>query len=366
MLNQDYDRLKESLGLAEDSSQRELIRRLELYRKKLNEQSLSWWRKLKEYVLTRRSAHKFGKSGMYIWGDVGRGKTMLMDLFFEKIENKNKRRQHFHQFMSDFHKYGRTKETAHISHSVTAFVNNIASKHQLLCLDELQVNNVADAMVLHRLFSKLIKKNILIMITSNFHPDDLFKDGIQRERFMPFIDLIKNKWTIYNLNNFKDYRLNSLDKMEQFYYYPLNAGAALYLATMLSALIGNHIPHPIVIKISETRNLEILQSYGSLAKFDFGELCTIATGVEDYMALSRKFKTIIIINIPQLTNEQHNEALRFITLIDCLYEAKIKLICTAAVSIDEIYSGQKHKIEFKRTISRLHEMQSRKYINLKN
>ena len=305
------------------------------------------------------------KMGAYIWGDVGRGKSMIIDLFFNHLHQIPKKRAHFHQFMSDFHKSlikWHARNNTSQNGAILQVVNELARNAKIVCLDELQVNNIADAMILQRLFENLFKKGIFLFITSNFRPEDLFKDGLQREVFLKCIRLINSRLDVFHLNNYTDYRLEKIINIKRLYYWPLNEEAQYYIQLVLSTLLGEHGFVSRVIKVDDNRTLHVLKSYGKIAMFSFIELCRIPLGILDYLAICKHFNTIIITGIPQMKTEDHNEALRFITLVDCMYENKNKLICTAEVAIDKLYVGQKHSIEFKRVISRLYEMQSAQYL----
>ena len=300
------------------------------------------------------------KNGLYIWGGVGRGKSMMLDLFFNQLTDLKARRVHFHQFMSDFHRslmnWYKKNDAKMETAGVISVSQEIASQYQVVLLDELQVNNIADAMVLSRLCSTIMKKGVYLFITSNFHPDDLFKDGLQRDRFLPFIELIKSRLNVYELNNFQDYRLNSISTFAKKYYYPIDDVAKYSLQLVLSAILSEHVFVEKVIKVDHNKEILVLKSYGTTAMFSFAELCKIPLGVLDYIAICNNFSMLIITDIPQMDSENHNEALRFITLIDCLYEKKTKIFCTAEVDIDNLYIGSKHKKEFLRAASRLHQM----------
>ncbi|CAK6554190.1 MAG: hypothetical protein IRD7MM_06370 [Candidatus Midichloria mitochondrii] len=365
MLEASYKNLLKAMGLIDDPSQLELVRLLQSYQRKLlSSRSCTFTERIKEFFNKNQSC-PITKMGVYIWGDVGRGKSMIMDFFFNHTHNISKKRSHFHQFMVEFHKSmikWHSKNNVSRSNAISDVVENIAKSVKVICLDELQVNNIADAMVLQRLFNGLFKKGIFLFITSNFRPEDLFKDGLQRENFLPCIQLINSRLDVFNLNNHIDYRLEKISNIEKLYYWPLDEELPYYIYLVLSTLLGEHDFSPRTIKVDDNNYLTVLKSYGKTAMFSFLELCEIPLGILEYLAVCKNFRTIIITGIPQMKNENHNEALRFITLIDCIYEHKNKLICTAEAAIDDLYVGTKHKTEFKRTISRLHEMQSANYL----
>jgi cell division protein ZapE len=350
----------------QDDSQLELINIMENYRYSLenNEKSIFSFFKLKK---ESDASIQLTKKGIYIWGEVGRGKTMLMDIFYNNLYNTPKIRLHFHQFMANFHqqlhlmRIGK-KGKQDNRELLPKVMQQIASGLKVLCLDELQINNIADAMLVERIFSLLIKMGVFVIFTSNRPPADLFKDDLQYEKLLPFIKLVEQHLLIYNLNNYKDYRLEKITDLTKVYYHPLSQTAEIFIVDAKQLLSGHSQWHEKNIEISPNRYLRALDTYGHIAHFTFNELCNTPLGAADYMALCHNFNTIIISNIPQLGPEDHNQALRFITLIDCLYENKTRLICTAEVAPEDLYTGSRNKFEFARTISRLREMQTTDYL----
>lgn len=345
-------------------AQKELLVILEKYRLKLETHinDKSFFTKLFESISPKVPQEK---CGLYIYGDVGRGKSMLMDMFFNALNIERKRREHFHQFMLDFHNTLHTMRSSKQEDNnddVKRLAKQIASQVDALCFDELQVNNIADAMIVGRLFEALLQNGVFVVFTSNRPPYELFKDGLQRERFLPFIDLIQNKLELFELKSDTDYRLSKISSVKKLYLSPLNDETQQNLSALVELLTGGKNLEDAIIEIDENRSLRILRSYGNFAIFSFNELCQAALGAMDYIALSKRFSTIVVENIPRLTADHHNEALRFITLVDCLYEYHTKLICTAEVPIDELYAIGKNQFEFARTISRLKEMASKEYL----
>jgi cell division protein ZapE len=304
--------------------------------------------------------------GMYIWGDVGRGKSLIINLFYDSLAIEKKTRVHFHEFMISVHKQlnqmRRLQDHRKKSDYIKALAKELASNYKVICLDELQINNVADAMIVGRLFKALSHNGTLVFFSSNFHPDDLFKDGLQRERFLPFISYIKQSFEIYNLNNHRDYRLDKLGKIESAYLTPLTAKNSHKLDEIIEDLTGHKHLSERNIHVDNQRQIRCLNTHGRTAVFTFKELCEIPLGAIDYLALCKHFSTIIIRNIPKLKEDDYNEALRFITLIDCLYDSKTRLICSAEVKAEKLYTSGKFAFEFKRTISRLNEMQTSQYL----
>ena len=298
---------------------------------------------------------------LYIYGNVGRGKSMLMDLFFEAVPAKiSKRRVHFHAFMQEVHaRIHKLRQTGK-GDPVAVLASEIAQESQLLCFDELQATDVADATLLYRLFEGLFSYGICIVSTSNRPPEALYTGGVQAERFEKFIELIKEKMKIAALSSPDDYRYQQGRSQSQFYYYPLDIGTDKFIAQALKNLGANGEPSKETI-IVQSRKLEFNSYNGSIGLFTFKELCETALGAADYLALADRIKTFIVTDIPKLTQEQRNEAKRLSTLIDTLYENKTRLICTAAVPVEEIYQDGHGSFEFKRTVSRLVEMQSTGY-----
>ncbi|MBS0236464.1 MAG: AFG1 family ATPase [Proteobacteria bacterium] len=303
-------------------------------------------------------------AGVYICGDVGRGKTMMMDLFFQSIHGVHKRRYHFHDFMQRFHTaMHNVNKSKDVSEPIVEALDSIVDNIAVLCLDELQVNNIADAMVMGRVFTSLIQRGVFVFMTSNRHPAELFKDGLQRERFLPFIDLVMEKMKVVVMGGEQDYRALKEFSLNKVYHYPLDHAGKQFLSTTQQMLIGWHEWQERSIKVSKNRELLLLQTYKYVAKFSFAELCVRPMGAADYMEICHNFSTVIIEGIPQMGADSHNEALRFITLIDCLYNSKTKLICTAEVPYDQLYTGKTNRFEFDRTISRLREMQTAEYLH---
>ena len=304
--------------------------------------------------------------GVYLFGGVGRGKTMLMDLFHGSTSVSSKRRVHFHVFMLEVHRWihhwrnngGATKRGAD---PILPLASSLASEAILLCFDEFEVSDVADAMILRRLFSALWDQNVVVVMTSNVRPDDLYFDGLQRELFLPFIDLLKKEMTIAELGFGLDYRLRNLQR-SHVYFVTDGGDADFSMKNMFHNLVGN------VDAISESimvdgRVLNIPRVNQGVAWFTFSELCEQSLGAADYLALVSRYHTVLLSDIPVMAPEQRNEAKRFATLIDVLYEHKVKLVCSAATVPEELYPAGNGVREFARTVSRLNEMQTAQYLS---
>lgn len=351
-------------GLDEDVSQLQLVRKLSKYINEFHRLGSAnlLTKAIKIFYTNPRHHHH----GIYIWGDVGRGKSMILDLFFDAVPFEQKLKIHFHKFMMDFHKDLNKLRDGQIGKSgdyIRELGKELSKKYKVICLDELQINNIVDAMVVGRLFEELITSGSYVFFTSNRPPQDLFIDGLQRERFLPFIDLIKEKLDIFELNNFEDYRLRALSEIKTNYLYPINKKNNAELNEMIDLLTG-HAENldEVQINSDNNRTIYVHKAYGKVAVFTFNELCEVSLGALDYLAICKRFNTLIIKNIPKMDKDNHNEALRFITLIDCLYENNIAIICTAETEPDKLYKDGKNSFEFKRTISRLNEMRSANYL----
>jgi cell division protein ZapE len=304
------------------------------------------------------------KQGLYICGDVGRGKSMLMDLFFSTAPVEAKRRVHFHEFMqqvhAELHRW-RQDKTAKESDPMPRLAREIAARAWLLCFDELQVTDIGDAMILGRLFQLLLEQGVVMIITSNRGPDDLYKDGLQRDRFLPFIGLIKARLDVLELNSERDYRLGRKKGMKV-YYCPSGAEAETALAGCFGMLAGGLAAHRDEIHVLG-RRLVVPKAAAGVAWFSFDELCRAALGAPDYLALATLFHTVIVSGIPTLSPANRDAAKRFVTLIDALYEHRVTFLCSAEAPPEALYAAGDGSFEFHRTVSRLIEMQSIEYLD---
>ncbi len=304
--------------------------------------------------------------GIYIWGDVGRGKTMLMDLFFDNLQIEKKHRDHFLSFMqsvhSEIHAFRQKQKAGEIwedADPVRLTAQSIATKTKVLCFDEFQVGDITDAMILGRLFDALFEHGVTVIATSNRCPDELYKDGLNRHAFLPFIKLFKQQMRVISLDSQKDYRLNKLAG-SKLYYCPLDEEAAYAIQTRWEELteLKTGKPESLVVRGHE---LVIPAAARGVARFDFADLCDKPLAGGDYIAIAGAYRTVIIENIPVIRADQRNVIKRFIALVDVFYDRGIKLIVSAQEIPRKLYVEGPAVFEFDRTISRLMEMQSVEY-----
>ena len=299
--------------------------------------------------------------GLYFHGPVGVGKSMVMDLFFVTAPVARKRRVHFHAFMQEVQERAhRLRRGKHSGDPIPAIADAVTDQAWLLCFDEFQVTDIADAMILGRLFAALFERGVVVVATSNVRPDDLYKEGLQRELFLPFIELIKQRTEVLEVNGGRDYRLARL-KGQRVYHVPADAAADAALQKAFADLTDNAPGHPCELKV-RGRKLHVPRAAKGVAWCSFSDLCEKPLGPADFLALARSFHTVIVSGIPRLRPEQRNEARRFVTLVDALYEHRVNLICSAEAEPQALYPEGKQAFEFQRTVSRLMEMQAEDYL----
>jgi len=307
--------------------------------------------------------------GLYMWGGVGRGKSMLMDLFHDNLNVPEKRRAHFHEFMIDVHARLREERKKESGDPILPVAQAIARETRVLSFDEMVVNNSADAMIMSRLFTALIvDQGVTVVTTSNRAPADLYKDGLNREHFLPFIALVQSRLDVLALNGPVDYRLERLQGVGTWHVPngPVATEAvreAFFRLTDYPPEDSAHVPSG-ELDVGGGRMLHVPKTLKGVAVFSFKRLCAEARGAADYLAIARHFHTVILVAIPRLGPEMRNEAARFVTLIDALYEHKVKLIATADAEPVNLYESGDGRFEFDRTVSRLMEMQSQDYLAL--
>lgn len=296
--------------------------------------------------------------GVYIHGPVGRGKSMLMDLFFDAVpESISKRRVHFHAFMIEVHNYlhaARQKDEA--ESALLKFAAKLRKDRQVLCFDEFHVVDIADAMILSRLFTALLDNGLVVVATSNWPPDRLYEGGLQRDRFLPFIDLIKRDFDVVEVAGPTDYRLRMLEDTGV-YRWPLGQQAQHWADGMFKELTGHSPSHTDQLTV-KGRIIDVKSVARGVARFSFAQLCERPMGAEDYLAVAKTYHTVFLEGVPKLRYDRRNEAKRLMVLVDALYDSGTRLIVTADAPPDKLYFGDDHKFEFERTTSRLLEMQS--------
>jgi cell division protein ZapE len=307
-----------------------------------------------------------GIAGVYLWGGVGRGKSMLMDLAFEQIPVHPKRRVHFHAFMLETHGRLRDKRKDEEGDPLERVADDIAEEVKLLCFDEMVVNNPADAMILSRLFEHLLERGVRVVTTSNRPPRDLYKDGLNRELFLPFIDLIERRFDVVEVNGATDYRLHRLTGVNV-WHVPNGPAATKALSDAFFKLTDYPVEDRAKVPTEDLyvgggRTLHVPKSLKGVAVFSFKKLVGQPRGAADYLAIAQRFHTVILVGIPVMTREMRNEAARFVTLIDALYEHRVKLLAAADAEPGELYPQGDGGFEFQRTISRLEEMRSAEYL----
>jgi cell division protein ZapE len=321
--------------------------------------------KLEAYTPGRKSLFGFGREqaaprGLYIHGPVGRGKSMLMDLFYEHVAFTPRRRVHFHDFMADVHAAVKRWREQDPGNEIARVAADIRANAALLCFDEFQVQDIADAMILARLFAALFQAGVVVVATSNRHPRELYENGINRQLFLPAIDLIEKRMDIKCLDGPIDYRLAHLER-GQVYFTPLDKEAALALDKVWRDITGMAHGAPGELEVLG-RKLAVPEQARGVARFSFDSLCAAALGPQDYLALADTFHALVLSGVPRMTPEKRNEAKRFTTLIDALYERSVKLVCSAEVAPAQLYTDGDGALEFQRTSSRLAEMQTPEYL----
>ena len=297
--------------------------------------------------------------GVYMHGGVGRGKSFLMDCFFQAVPLQRKTRLHFHEFMREVHR--ELQELKGTVNPLDELGKRIARRFRLICFDEFHVADVTDAMILHRLLDALFANRVSIVTTSNFHPDELYPNGLHRDRILPAIELLKRQLEVINVDNGTDYRQRTLEQAE-LYHEPLGAAADAALQATFNGLAEARDEDP-VLHI-EHRELRSVRRAGGVVWFDFRTLCGGPRSQNDYLELAQQFHTVILANVPEMPPRMASEARRFTLLVDVLYDRRVKLVISAAVPAERLYTEGPLSHEFPRTVSRLQEMRSAEYLAL--
>jgi len=353
--------------LERDAAQEKLVRRLDTLAVQLGARALARKKSALGWLFGRRSEPLSVPHGLYVWGGVGRGKTMLMDMFFEAAAVKRKRRVHFHAFMSDVHgrvharraaiKRGNAPDDDPVPHVAA----DLAEEAVLLCFDEFQVTDIADAMILRRLFEHLLAAGVVIVATSNTPPDELYKGGLNRALFLPFIEELKERLDVIHLESRTDYRLEKLASAPV-WYVPADDRAEAALDATFQALTGAPHGMPETLRVFG-RDIAIREARKNVARFTFEELCVSPHGPADYLSIAERYQTILIDRIPRLSMAEDDTARRFVVLIDTLYDHHVKVVASAEAEPSELVPLGTHAAEFARTASRLMEMRSEEWLS---
>lgn len=360
-----YRTLVEEGALAPDPAQASLAEKL---------QSLDDCLQRPSGIFQRVFAPLRPPKSLYVWGGVGRGKSLLMDVFFNNTSAAPKRRVHFHEFMAETHgrleAWRKADEATRQRHQgrsrkapddpIAPAAHDIAAQARLLCFDEFQVSDIADAMVLGRLFEALLAENVVIVATSNRPPDDLYKDGINRQLFLPFIEFLKRRFDVVELDAARDYRLEGFQRAST-YFTPLGPAADAAMDRAWRRVIAGGTERAETLEVYG-RDIFVQRVARDAARFSFEELCGAALGPSDYLAIAARYSTVFVDRTPQLGPERRDAARRFVTFVDALYEAKTKLVLSAAGEPEALYPRGDGVFEFARTASRLHEMRTEEYL----
>ncbi|WP_269586216.1 cell division protein ZapE [Roseibium sp. Sym1] len=368
-LNARYDALVDSGEISEDPVQREAVRQLDLLNTRLAETRLASKKSSLGWLFANKKNQLWASvQGLYMWGGVGRGKTMLMDLFYEVTVIRRKRRVHFHEFMTDVHERIHQHRQAHKRGEVKGddpippVAAQLADETRLLLFDEFSVTDIADAMILGRLFTQLFDRGVIVVATSNVEPSRLYKDGLNRQLFLPFVDMLKSKVEILHLDSPTDYRLEKLAGAPV-YVTPLGAQADSQMDRLFAKLTHGMKPHSEELE-NKGRKIVVPVVASGAARFTFDDLCMQPLGASDYLRIAHAYGTVFLDNVPVLSKARRNEAKRFINLIDTLYDNGIKLVVSAEAEPQDLYVGEDgtEAFEFDRTASRLIEMRSEAYL----
>jgi len=356
-LRERYLRELTARGYLPDAAQSAAVDRLEALSARLAENRRSLLGRLAHRFQPQRDEHK--TRGIYLWGGVGRGKTWLMDLFYASASIRAKRRSHFHHFMLEVH--AQLRNQAGHSDPLQLVAGRMARTTRLLCLDELFVSDIADAMLLGGLLEALLREGVLMVITSNSPPNELYRDGLQRSRFLPAIELLERELEVIAMDGGVDYRLRQLQR-QPIYLDSGNPDTAAQLQKIFDGLATEPEESSTNLKVCG-RTLHAIRRRGAVVWFDFTTLCEGPRSQDDYVEIAREFRTVLLSDVPVFsTPQQDNAARRFIALLDEFYDQGVKLVLSAAASPDALYQGERLQFEFRRTASRLVEMQTEDYL----
>lgn len=350
-----YRQHLDNYGLSADDGQLRVLAALDRLHRELNgarpARRLPWnWFARKNRPQTR---------GIYLWGGVGRGKTMLMDILYDSLEGATRRREHFHRFM--LHVHQRCRRLKHVQHPLRRIAGELAGQARLLCLDEFHVNDITDAMLLAGLLEALFDEGVALVTTSNIAPDQLYAGGLQRARFLPAIELIKRHTQVVELKGAADYRLRALRK-DGTYHWPLDENAARHLRSAFEALTSHARWAERDIEING-RAIPVHGQAEGAVWFGFDALCDSPRSQADYLEIARQHHSVFVSDVPVLDDRRADAARRFLNLLDVFYDNRVKLIVSAAAPIEKLYRGERLAFEFQRATSRLIEMQSEQYLS---
>ncbi|MEX6506908.1 cell division protein ZapE [Jiella sp. M17.18] len=361
------ERLIETGEIEADPLQRRLAERLDRLDRALSAETVASKKSALGWLFGRKKTAEPVR-GLYIYGEVGRGKTMLMDMFYRQTSVAKKRRVHFHAFMADVHerigahrqavKEGRAKG----DDPIPPVASQLASEARLLCFDEFSVTDIADAMILSRLFDALFAEGVVLVATSNVAPDDLYRDGLNRPLFLPFVDHLKAHAEIFELDGDEDYRLATLGR-DDVYLTPLGEETAERVDAVWETLVNGAKEGPASLSV-KGRTVAVPRAGNGAARFVCDDLLKRPLGAQDYLALAKRFHTVVLEGVPVMAEAERNEAKRFITLVDALYDSGRRLVISAEAPADQLYRSRNgnEAFEFDRTVSRLIEMRSQEYL----
>ncbi|HWM27207.1 MAG TPA: cell division protein ZapE [Woeseiaceae bacterium] len=351
-----YKEKLDQLGLSRDPHQERIVDAMQQLQDRIVADAAPYRRMLRAL---RLRATPGDRRGMYLWGGVGRGKTFLMDLFFKTLDIEKKRRIHFHRMMSEVH--ARLKKLEGVEDPLDRVAADIAAETDVLCFDEFFVADIGDAMILGRLMHGLFRRGVVVVATSNSAPQDLYPDGLQRERFLPAIEILGEKTEVLHIGGTTDYRLRLLQKAGA-YIHPSGDDANARLDRYFREIASGDIQEDLEVEVNG-RGIPARKSAKGIAWFVFTAICDGPRSREDYIEIARWYPTVIISDIPYFSATRDDAARRFITLVDEFYDRRVKLIVSAAAPIPSLYRGRRLRVEFARTASRLTEMQTTKYLH---
>ena len=345
--------------ISPNSAQADAAEKLQMLAGRLHDYQPKTFKRIAQgfFVWGRESLTQAQLPGLYIYGEAGRGKSMLMDLFFESVAVQPRRRVHFHAFMQEVHAGIVEARKRAVDDPVTPVADTIADTATLLCFDEMQITDITDAMLVGRLFQRLFERGVVVVATSNRHPDALYEGGWNRDVFLPFIDLIKARMEIHELASPTDHRRQRVQD-NNVYLLPTGNAARAAIDTLWQDITNGEKEAPLIVT-AHGRSQKFPRAVGRALRTDFTEICIRALGVADYLALARSIDVLVLEDVPVLTRARDNEAKRFVTLIDMLYEAQVKLVISADAEPDALYIAGEGAFEFGRTASRLAEMRSK-------